>query len=202
MWINGCWTRSRNGFALENVFLPLRDAHWGHLFFVIRDSRLATNRFPSKPKRKRMQWCALSMCQKFRFSIFTFTHIIRKCNFNFNFNFNITNIQYLFLTTYINQLSTYWQATSMHLFCSFISFICTFKIKIFRLLYKLKRTKEKSKTLFSHPKTGWFICSQFCSCDGRVLESIQFSIGIGGSCEILYHLVGCLAIGERTIIQW
>lgn len=59
-------------------------------------------------------------------------------------------------------------------------------------------TQTKSKTLFSHPKTGWFIFSQFCSCDSRLLESIQFSIGIGGSCENLYHLVGCLAMRERS----
>lgn len=43
--------------------------------------------------------------------------------------------------------------------------------------------------VFSPPKIGWFIYSQCCSRNSRLMESIQFSIGIGGSGQILYHLV-------------
>lgn len=46
--------------------------------------------------------------------------------------------------------------------------------------------------VFSPPKIGWFIYSQCCSRDGRLMESVQFSIGIGGSGQILYYLVGSL----------
>lgn len=51
------------------------------------------------------------------------------------------------------------------------------------------------KTLvFSPPKTGWFIYSQRCSRNSRLMESIQFSIGISGSGQILYHLVGSMNV--------
>lgn len=46
--------------------------------------------------------------------------------------------------------------------------------------------------VFSPPKIGWFIYSQCCSRDGRLMESVKFSIGIGGSGQILYYLVGSL----------
>lgn len=48
--------------------------------------------------------------------------------------------------------------------------------------------------VFSPPKTGWFIYSQRCSRNSRLMESIQFSIGVSGSDQILYHLVECMNV--------
>lgn len=57
------------------------------------------------------------------------------------------------------------------------------------------------KTLvFSPPKTGWFIYSQRCSRHSRLMEPIQFSIGVSGSGQILYHLVGSMNVMTNSCV--
>lgn len=153
--------------------LAVRDAHWGHLFLAASDYW----RFFATKKKANAKMSVVNVTEISLFDFHSHSHHPK--------------LQF-------QQIIETYQHFSMHAFADSFPPIHHFnKNKIFACCTNWNAQK-KSKTLFSHPKTGWFICSQCCSCDGRLLESIQFSIGIGGSCENLHHLVGCLAMRGRV----
>lgn len=90
-----------------------------------------------------------------------------------------------------------WIAESMYEHTNCVSF-CDCHLECEKSLCKyicVKLFASNWKTLvFSPPKTGWFIYSQRCSRYSRLMESIQFSIGVGGSGQILHHLGGSMNV--------